>query len=208
MIEAFSGPFANAGDAVGRNLLFAIERINARGGVKLAGGARTLQLETFDSKGQVEEALTMFRRAADARIPFVLQGNSSAVAAAFIAAPQATYTRVAIPVLQQFRPELILISAGFDAHMDDPLAGMRLTGDYFGRLTRAIANVADATARGRLVALTEGGYDLVGLATSLRESISALAGDKTSDRKPEGPTSRGEATITAVTPHLSKYWKL
>ena len=84
MIEAFSGPFANTGDAVARNLLFAIERINARGGVKLAGGGRTLQLETFDSKGQVEEALTMFRRATDARITFVLQGNSSAVAAALI----------------------------------------------------------------------------------------------------------------------------
>ncbi len=84
MIEAFSGPFANTGEAVARNLLFAVERINARGGVKLAGGARPLQLETFDSKGQVEEALTMFRRATDARIAFVLQGNSSAVAAALI----------------------------------------------------------------------------------------------------------------------------
>ena len=84
MIEAFSGPFANTGEAVSRNLLFAVERINARGGVKLPGGARLLQLETLDSKGQVEEALTMFRRATDARIPFVLQGNSSAVAAALI----------------------------------------------------------------------------------------------------------------------------
>ena len=84
MIEAFSGPFANTGDAVARNLLFAIERINARGGVKLAGGVRVLQLETFDSKGQVEEALAMFRRATDARITFVLQGNSSAVATALI----------------------------------------------------------------------------------------------------------------------------
>ena len=43
-------------------------------------------------------------------------------------------------------------------------AGMRLTSDYFGRLTRAIADVADATAQGRLVAVTEGGYDLAGLA--------------------------------------------
>ena len=84
MIEAFSGPFANTGEAVARNLTFAVERINARGGVKLPGGPRMLQLETFDSKGQVEEALTMFRRATDARIPFVLQGNSSAVAAALI----------------------------------------------------------------------------------------------------------------------------
>jgi acetoin utilization deacetylase AcuC-like enzyme len=118
------------------------------------------------------------------------------------------YARIAIPVLQQFRPELILISAGFDAHMDDPLAGMRVTSDYFGRLTRAIADVADATSQGRVVAITEGGYDLAGLASSLRASISALAGEKTSGSKPEGPTPRAEATIKAVTPYLAKYWKL
>jgi branched-chain amino acid transport system substrate-binding protein len=84
MIEAFSGPFANTGDAVARNLTFAIERINARGGVALAGGRRPLQLLTLDSKGQVEEALLMFRRAMDQQVAFVLQGNSSAVAAALI----------------------------------------------------------------------------------------------------------------------------
>ena len=84
MIEAFSGPFANTGDAVARNLTFAIERINARGGVALAGGRRPLQLLTLDSKGQVEEALVMLRRALDQNVEFVLQGNSSAVAAALI----------------------------------------------------------------------------------------------------------------------------
>lgn len=84
MIEAFSGPFANTGEAVARNLHFAIERVNGRGGVKLPGGARPLQLQMLDSKGQVEEALAMFRRASDAGVPFILQGNSSAVAAALI----------------------------------------------------------------------------------------------------------------------------
>lgn len=84
MIEAFSGPFANAGEAVARNLLFAVERINARGGVRLPNGARPLRLELFDSKGQVEEALTQLRRVTDARVAIVLQGNSSAVAAALI----------------------------------------------------------------------------------------------------------------------------
>jgi acetoin utilization deacetylase AcuC-like enzyme len=59
-----------------------------------------------------------------------------------------------------------------------------------------------------VVAITEGGYDLAGLASSLRASISALAGEKTSGGKPEGPTPRAEATIKAVTPHLAKYWKL
>lgn len=84
MIEAFSGPFANAGEAVARNLQFAVERINERGGVRLPDGARPLQVQLFDSKGQVEEALAMFRRAGDAGIPFILQGNSSAIAAALI----------------------------------------------------------------------------------------------------------------------------
>jgi acetoin utilization deacetylase AcuC-like enzyme len=118
------------------------------------------------------------------------------------------YTRLALPILRQFRPELVLVSAGFDAHMDDPLAGMRLTSAYFGRLMRAIADVADATSQGRLVAITEGGYDLVGLATSLRASIGALTAAGADTEAPEGPTPRGEATIKAVTPHVSKYWTL
>jgi acetoin utilization deacetylase AcuC-like enzyme len=118
------------------------------------------------------------------------------------------YARLALPVLRQFSPELVLISAGFDAHMDDPLAGMRLTGGYFGKLTRAIADVADATAQGRIVAVTEGGYDLAGLAASLRASISSLAGDDGDYERLEGQTPRGEATIRAVTPHIAKYWKL
>jgi acetoin utilization deacetylase AcuC-like enzyme len=118
------------------------------------------------------------------------------------------YTRLALPVLKQFRPDLVLVSAGFDAHMDDPLAGMRLTSSYFGRLTRAIADVADVTSQGRVVAITEGGYDLAGLASSLRASISALTVAAAADDEPRGPTPRGEATIKAVTPHMAKYWKL
>jgi branched-chain amino acid transport system substrate-binding protein len=86
MIEGLSGPFANAGEAVARNLQFAVDRVNARGGVKLPGGARPLELRLYDSKGQVEEALVMLRRAADDRAAFVMQGNSSAVAGALIEA--------------------------------------------------------------------------------------------------------------------------
>jgi acetoin utilization deacetylase AcuC-like enzyme len=121
---------------------------------------------------------------------------------------EAAYSRIALPVLEQFRPELVLISAGFDAHMDDPLAGMRVTSGYFGRLTRAIAGIADATSQGRLVAVTEGGYDLAGLASSLRASIGALIEERATHETPTGPTPRGDATIKAVTPHLAKYWKL
>lgn len=87
LIEGLSGPFGNAGEAVHRNLQWAVERVNARGGVRLPasqGGARPLALVRFDSKGQTEEALTVLRAALDRRIGFVLQGNSSAVAAALI----------------------------------------------------------------------------------------------------------------------------
>lgn len=84
MIEGLSGPFANAGEAVYRNLLWAVERVNARGGVKLPSGARALQLMRLDSKGNTEEALGQLRSAIDQGVGFVLQGNSSATAAALI----------------------------------------------------------------------------------------------------------------------------
>ena len=57
LVESLSGPFANTGEAVFRNLLWATERVNARGGVRLPDGNHTLVIERFDSKGQNEEAL-------------------------------------------------------------------------------------------------------------------------------------------------------
>ncbi len=86
MIEGLSGPFANTGEAVFRNLVWATERVNARGGVKLPGGNRPLVIERFDSKGQAEEALSSLRAAADKGITVVTQGNSSAAASALIEA--------------------------------------------------------------------------------------------------------------------------
>lgn len=84
MIEGLSGPFANTGEAVFRNLVWATERVNARGGVAWPGGARPLVIERMDSKGQTEEAITALRSAIDRDMRIVLQGNSSAVAAGLI----------------------------------------------------------------------------------------------------------------------------
>lgn len=84
MIEGLSGPLANAGEAVYRNLVWATERVNARGGVKLPGGSRPLEIVRFDSKGQTEEALSGLRSAIDKGITIVAQGNSSAAAAGLI----------------------------------------------------------------------------------------------------------------------------
>jgi branched-chain amino acid transport system substrate-binding protein len=84
LIESLSGPFANTGEAVLRNLVWATERVNARGGVKLPGGARNLVMERYDSKGQNEEALAALRSAIDDGVTIIAQGNSSAVAAALV----------------------------------------------------------------------------------------------------------------------------
>ncbi len=87
LIESLSGPFANTGEAVFRNLIWAVERVNARGGVKVAAagnGHRALLLTRYDSKGQNEEALSALKSAIDDGAQFILQGNSSATAAALI----------------------------------------------------------------------------------------------------------------------------
>ena len=89
LIESLSGPFANTGEAVFRNIFWAMERVNARGGVRLpaaAGGPRPLALERYDSKGQNEEALSALRAAIDDGAQVVLQGNSSSTAAVLIEA--------------------------------------------------------------------------------------------------------------------------
>jgi branched-chain amino acid transport system substrate-binding protein len=84
MVEGLSGGNANGGEAVFRNLVWAVERVNQRGGVRTAQGMRPLQLDRYDSKGQVDEALSALRSAIDDGARVILQGNSSAVAAALI----------------------------------------------------------------------------------------------------------------------------
>ena len=86
LIEGLSGPFANAGEAVFRNLLWAVERVNRRGGVVEQGRRRLLELVRHDSEGQSEKAIALLRAAVDQGIGFVTQGNSSATAAALIEA--------------------------------------------------------------------------------------------------------------------------
>ena len=118
------------------------------------------------------------------------------------------FREVAFPVLRQFAPELILISAGFDAHADDPLGGMRLSAGEFVRLTAAIGTIADDCCRGRVVALTEGGYDLKALADCTRAVGLTLGGDTPDVAPAEGDTVRAAATCAAVVPELRAYWKL
>jgi len=82
-----------------------------------------------------------------------------------------------LPRLSAFRPELIVISAGFDAHTRDPLANLNLLEADFDWASRKIMEIADATAQGRLVSVLEGGYDLDGLAASAAAHVAALMQD-------------------------------
>ena len=84
LIEGLSGPNASGGEAVYRNLVWAMERVNARGGVSWGKASAPLLLERFDSQGQTQEALSALRLAIDGGARIILQGNSSAVAAALI----------------------------------------------------------------------------------------------------------------------------
>ena len=84
------------------------------------------------------------------------------------------YRDEVIPALDDFAPELALISAGFDAHRDDPLANLNWTEDDFAWVTGAICDVADAHARGRVVSTLEGGYDLHALGNSAAAHVTVL----------------------------------
>jgi acetoin utilization deacetylase AcuC-like enzyme len=87
---------------------------------------------------------------------------------------RAAFERTILPRLREFAPELVVISAGFDAHMRDPLANLNLLEADFAWATRALMEVADASAGGRVVSVLEGGYDLEGLANSAAAHVGAL----------------------------------
>ncbi len=79
-----------------------------------------------------------------------------------------------LPSLQKFQPDLLLISAGFDAHKDDPLANIELVEESFAKLTEMVGEVAAKHAGGRVVSVLEGGYDLQALARSVEEHLRVL----------------------------------
>jgi acetoin utilization deacetylase AcuC-like enzyme len=82
-----------------------------------------------------------------------------------------------LPVLRRWEPEFIIISAGFDAHKLDPLAGLKLEDDDFYWITKELMKIADATAEGRIVSILEGGYSLDGLASGTAAHVNALMGN-------------------------------
>src|SRR6266702_769679 len=88
---------------------------------------------------------------------------------------QLVFSSVIVPILLQFEPDLVIVSAGFDAHERDPLGGMRLSTASFAAMTADLRSVAEECCRGRMVAVTEGGYDLHALAASMEAVLETLS---------------------------------
>lgn len=84
------------------------------------------------------------------------------------------YNELILPALRKHRPGLLIISAGFDAHHADPLAGLNLVEEDFVRVTRALIHVANEVCGGRIVSVLEGGYDLAALSRSVSAHVKTL----------------------------------
>jgi acetoin utilization deacetylase AcuC-like enzyme len=89
---------------------------------------------------------------------------------------EAVFRRLLVPIAGAFAPDLVLVSAGFDAHARDPLGDMSLTDAGFARLCAIVAALADRHAGGRLVLVLEGGYDLAALAAGVAACVDVMGG--------------------------------
>jgi acetoin utilization deacetylase AcuC-like enzyme len=116
----------------------------------------------------------------------------------------AAFRDVLLPVAREFAPQFVLVSAGFDAHRDDPLAAVELDETSFAAMTHALTGLAAEHCEGRIVLLLEGGYSLSALSRSVRATLDAL-------RKPASfADERGELTPwgRAAREALGSYWNI
>jgi len=115
------------------------------------------------------------------------------------------FAELAVPIADAFKPDLVVVSAGFDTHRSDPLGDMRATEEGFAELTGIARGIAAAHCGGRLVLVLEGGYDLPGLSRSVRACTQTLVGST-----PPGSRAPSPAGISAVRDAQSvarRYWK-
>jgi acetoin utilization deacetylase AcuC-like enzyme len=112
----------------------------------------------------------------------------------------AAFDHVFLPALARFKPDLVFVSAGFDAFIHDPLAGMRVTRAGFAAMARRLRWAASRLSGGRMVVVLEGGYDLDGLAGGMTEVLGVL-GDAAVEPGPIAPlpvTGPARAAIDAT----------
>ncbi len=115
------------------------------------------------------------------------------------------YSRILRPIALEYKPELVLVSAGFDPYVKDPLGGMQVTGKGFGNLASIVREIAEETCGGKVLITLEGGYNPDGLREGVREVLKALLGPQKSVESHATPAA--ERIIQTVISHQKKYWK-
>ncbi len=115
------------------------------------------------------------------------------------------YNSILKPIALEYRPELVLVSAGFDPYVKDPLGGMEVTGEGFGALARIVREIAEATCGGKVVITLEGGYNPDGLREGVRAVLQAF--EKKLQTVTPTPAREAEPVIRAIISNHKKYWK-
>ncbi len=124
------------------------------------------------------------------------------------------FRRILQPVALEFKPELILLSAGFDTYFKDPLGGMRVTPEGFAAMTRILLNIADACCKGRFVAVLEGGYHVDGLTKSVKAVLNEMldenhfSDERLSLMEKEVNQEPYQLIINKVIARINPYWKV
>jgi acetoin utilization deacetylase AcuC-like enzyme len=163
--------------------------------------ASTHQHPFYPGTGAADEIGGGAGRGATVNVPLPAGSGDAEYAAAF--------DEVVAPALRAFRPELLLVSAGYDPFAGDPLAEMRVTAGGFRRMAQVLRAVADEVCDGRMVCVLEGGYDLDGLAEGASSTFEILAADTAPPPPPRGATqelSSARANIEAAKRALSSYY--
>ena len=156
--------------------------------------ASTHQYPYYPGTGAAEEAGIGRGAGATLNIPIPAGCGDSEYVGAF--------QRLLVPVVRRYRPQMILVSCGFDAHRDDPLASMRVSGDGFRAMTAIVRALADEVCGGRLCLVLEGGYAASGLEDGTGAVLAALL-DEVPALPATLPAERGsslQAIVDRVTP--------
>lgn len=118
------------------------------------------------------------------------------------------FEELLIPVVKQYKPEFMIISAGFDAYFIDPLGGMNISVEGFAKLTRMVLNLAEKYSDNKIAFLLEGGYNTAEMGNILRNVIEEILDINKSDTTFDIGATNCDHTIEAVKETYSKYWDL
>ncbi len=157
------------------------------------------QWPLYPGTGQSDEVGAQDGRGFTVNLPLPTESDGSVY--------RASFERVIIPVLSEYEPELVIVSAGFDAHERDPLATMRLKNDDYRWMTQRLVSIADQFSQSRILFALEGGYDLRAIEQSVQACAMELQSSSTTEVQSIQLTGDAKQTLDAVVRSQIPYWK-